>query len=192
MADGRTHRVVIVGGGFGGLQAATHLAKAPVEVTLVDRRNFHLFQPLSYQIATGALSAGEVCYPLRTIFQDRAGALWIGSDGGGLTRFDPQTAGVTSYRHDPNNPHSLSYNYVDSVYEGHDGVIWVSTLGGGLNRFDRATGSFTAYRHDPNDPRSLSQDIVTSLYEDHNDTLWVGTANGLNRFDCSKIIRLIT
>jgi len=71
MANGRTHRVVIVGGGFGGLQAATHLAKAPVEVTLVDRRNFHLFQPLSYQIATGALSAGEVCYPLRTIFKRR-------------------------------------------------------------------------------------------------------------------------
>jgi NADH dehydrogenase len=63
------HRVVIVGGGFGGLQAATHLASAPVELTLVDRRNFHLFQPLSYQVATGALSPGEVCYPLRAIFK---------------------------------------------------------------------------------------------------------------------------
>ena len=63
------HRVIVVGGGFGGLQAATHLASAPVELTLVDRRNFHLFQPLSYQVATGALSAGEVCYPLRAIFK---------------------------------------------------------------------------------------------------------------------------
>jgi NADH:quinone reductase (non-electrogenic) len=63
------HRVVVVGGGFGGLQAATHLAGAPVEVTLVDRRNFHLFQPLTYQVATGALSPGEVCYPLRAIFK---------------------------------------------------------------------------------------------------------------------------
>ena len=64
-----SHRVVVIGGGFGGLQAATHLASAPVELTLVDRRNFHLFQPLSYQVATGALSPGEVCYPLRAIFK---------------------------------------------------------------------------------------------------------------------------
>jgi NADH dehydrogenase len=65
------HRVVIIGGGFGGIQAAIHLARYPVEITLVDRRNFHLFQPLSYQVATGALSPGEVAYPLRAIFKRR-------------------------------------------------------------------------------------------------------------------------
>jgi NADH:quinone reductase (non-electrogenic) len=65
------HRVVIVGGGFGGLQAAKHLKSEEIEVTLVDRRNFHLFQPLAYQVATGALAAGEVCYPLRAIFHDQ-------------------------------------------------------------------------------------------------------------------------
>ncbi len=65
------HRVAVIGGGFGGLQAAKHLASAPVEVTLIDRRNFHLFQPLSYQVATGALSPAEICYPLRAIFKGR-------------------------------------------------------------------------------------------------------------------------
>jgi NADH dehydrogenase len=69
MADGGVHGVVVIGGGFGGLQAAQKLSRAPVEVTLVDRRNFHLFQPLTYQVATGALSPGEIAYPLRAIFK---------------------------------------------------------------------------------------------------------------------------
>ena len=63
---GRPH-VVIVGGGFGGLYTAKALRKAPVNVTLVDQRNFHLFQPLLYQVATGALSPGEIASPLRAV-----------------------------------------------------------------------------------------------------------------------------
>jgi NADH dehydrogenase len=63
----RRHRVVIAGGGFAGLYAARRLKHANVEVTLLDRRNFHLFQPLLYQVATGALSPGEVASPLRYI-----------------------------------------------------------------------------------------------------------------------------
>jgi NADH dehydrogenase len=66
---GGPHRVVVVGGGFGGLQAVLKLRRLAVEVTLVDRRNFHLFQPLTYQVATGALSPGEIAYPLRAIFK---------------------------------------------------------------------------------------------------------------------------
>ncbi len=71
MSERNVHRVVVVGGGFGGLQAALKLRRAPVEVTLIDRRNFHLFQPLTYQVATGALAPGEIAYPLRAIFKRR-------------------------------------------------------------------------------------------------------------------------
>src|SRR5437763_17166131 len=63
------HRVVVVGGGFGGLQVVRKLRRAPVDVTLIDRRNFHLFQPLVYQVATGALTPGEIASPLRGIFK---------------------------------------------------------------------------------------------------------------------------
>ena len=63
----KKHRVVILGGGFGGLAAAQKLKRAPVEVTLIDRRNFHLFQPLLYQVATGSLSPGEIAAPLRGV-----------------------------------------------------------------------------------------------------------------------------
>jgi NADH dehydrogenase len=62
------HRVVMIGGGFGGLQVVKHLRHVPVDVTLVDCRNFHLFQPLTYQVATGALSPSDVTYPLRSVF----------------------------------------------------------------------------------------------------------------------------
>src|SRR5881296_1631484 len=62
------HRVVIIGGGFGGLRAAQALKSAPVDVTLIDRRNYHLFQPLLYQVATGSLSPGEIAAPLRSVF----------------------------------------------------------------------------------------------------------------------------
>jgi len=63
------HRVAIVGGGFGGLYAAKGLARAPVDVTLVDRRNFHLFQPLLYQVATGGLSPANIAAPLRAVLK---------------------------------------------------------------------------------------------------------------------------
>jgi NADH:ubiquinone reductase (H+-translocating) len=62
------HQVVIIGGGFGGLYTAKHLAKANVNVTLIDKRNFHLFQPLLYQVATGTLSPADISSPLRAVF----------------------------------------------------------------------------------------------------------------------------
>lgn len=64
-----SHRVVIVGGGFAGLAAARSLRRAPVHVTLIDRRNFHLFQPLLYQVATGGLSPANIASPLRAILK---------------------------------------------------------------------------------------------------------------------------
>lgn len=69
MTEASSHRVVIVGGGFGGLNAAQSLRRAAVDVTLIDRRNFHLFQPLLYQVATGGLSPANIAVPLRSILR---------------------------------------------------------------------------------------------------------------------------
>ncbi len=66
-----SHRVVVVGAGFAGLNAARDLAGAPVEITIVDRRNFHLFQPLLYQVATAGLNPSDIAYPIRSIFRSQ-------------------------------------------------------------------------------------------------------------------------
>ena len=70
-APQKTHRVVIVGAGFGGLEAAFGLAGAPVEITVIDRRNHHLFQPLLYQVATASLATSEIAWPIRYLLRDR-------------------------------------------------------------------------------------------------------------------------
>jgi NADH dehydrogenase len=80
-----TPRVVIIGAGFGGLNAALILAKAPVHVTLVDRHNYHTFQPLLYQVATAGLSPGEIAAPIRSIFRHNKNVEVLMSD---VTGFD--------------------------------------------------------------------------------------------------------
>src|SRR5246127_3114458 len=64
----RRPKVVVVGAGFGGLEAAKALARAPVDVTVIDRRNFHLFQPLLCQVATAVLPPSEIAWPIRSVF----------------------------------------------------------------------------------------------------------------------------
>ena len=91
LAPNQKHRVLILGGGFAGLNAAQKLKRAPVDVTLIDRRNFHLFQPLLYQVATGSLSPGEICAPLRGVLSRQKNAQVL---LGEAVDIDPQTKQV--------------------------------------------------------------------------------------------------
>jgi NADH dehydrogenase len=78
------HRVLILGAGFGGLECARALARAPVEVTLVDRQNHHLFQPLLYQVATAALSPGDIAWPTRSVFRNQPNVTVLMAEATGI------------------------------------------------------------------------------------------------------------
>lgn len=84
----KTPHIVIVGGGFGGLYTAQHLKHAPANITLIDRRNFHLFQPLLYQVATGGLSPANIAAPLRGILKKQANTEVLLAE---VTEIDPKT-----------------------------------------------------------------------------------------------------
>ena len=115
---------------------------------------------------------------IKALYEDRRGTLWLGTFGDGLQQFDRRTGQVTSYRHDANNPGSLSHNRVASIYEDASGTIWLGTYGG-LNRFDRETGSFSYYTEQD----GLLSNTIYGVVGDEVGALWISTSNGLSRFD---------
>jgi len=115
--DQSPHHVVIVGGGFGGLYAAKALAKAPVKVTLIDKRNFHLFQPLLYQVATGGLSAGDISSPLRAVLSRQKNTEVL---MGEVTDIDPQQQTVKVQNRELNYDSLIVATGVSHHYFGND------------------------------------------------------------------------
>lgn len=116
MSD-RPH-AVIIGRGFGGLSAARALKSAPMDVTLIDRRNFHLFQPLLYQVATGSLSPGEISAPLRGVLSKQKNATVLLGD---VVEISPSTNSIQLA-----DGATLKYDFLivavgaQSSYYGHD------------------------------------------------------------------------
>jgi len=135
---GQVHRVVILGGGFGGLNAAQKLKRAPVEVTLIDRRNFHLFQPLLYQVATGSLSPGEIAAPLRGVLSKQKNTRVLLGEAADI---DPQAKKVilrdgAAFEYDS----LIVATGSQSSYYGHDGWReWAPSL--------KSVEEATAIRH---------------------------------------------
>ena len=156
-ATGRRHHVVVVGGGFAGVQAVRGLRRAPVDVTLVDRQNYTLFQPLVYQVATGALSPAEIAAPLRAIFRNQRNARVLLSE---VTGFDLAQRRVTLDRL-PNGDGEASLGYDTLIvaggsrysYFGHD--EWqryapeLKSLPGALEIRSRILAAFEAAETEP-------------------------------------------
>ena len=119
-----------------------------------------------------------------TVYADNAGQIWVGTDGGGLSRYEPASDNFTHFRHNPDDPASLSGDRVRVIYQDKHGVFWIGTDGNGLNRFNPGDGSFVHYRHDPDISGSLANDKVLAILEDHAGVMWIGTdGGGLARFD---------
>ncbi len=105
--------------------------------------------------------------------------LWIGARGGGVSRLDPTTGEIAVYRHDPEDPTSLSRDDVPSVYEDHVGSLWAGTWNGGVNRLDPYAQAMHTLRHRPQIADSLPADDVTALGEAPDGRLWVVSRGGL-------------
>lgn len=121
---------------------------------------------------------------VRSIFEDKSGVLWIGTDGKGLNKYVSLKKKFVHYKNDPYDPNSLSDNYVYAICQDKDGTFWIGTIGGGLNKFDREREIFTHYINDPSDPNSLSHNSVLSICESRHEgtkSLWIGTSGGLDK-----------
>ncbi len=179
---------------FERLSTAQGLSHSTVNCILQDRKGFMWFGTFdglnrydghSFAIykhnpkdstSLGASGVWSLC-------EDSAGVLWIGTENGGLNKFERATETFTRYQNNPADSKSLSSNRVRAIYEDRTGMLWIGTLGGGLNRFDPEQKTFVRYQYDPTNPKSLSDNAVWCIYEDEQKpgVLWIGTSKGLNR-----------
>ena len=124
---------------------------------------------------------------IRALWEDRAGTLWIGTNGGGLNLLERERKTFTRFQNDPRDPASLSYNQIHAICEDRSGIIWLGTYGGGVTKALNRQKPFALYRPEPDNANSLPQEIVWAFHEDESGALWIGThGGGLTRFDRTK------
>lgn len=124
----------------------------------------------SYSVEDGLSQSTVFC-----ILQDSLGYIWFGTEDG-LNKFDGYS--FTVYKHNPEDPNSLSSNWISTMLEDGSGGLWFGTRDGGLNRYTRDSNQFTNFRYDPEDPAGLSDNQITALYEDQDGKIWIGTDSG--------------
>ena len=164
------------GGGSESNAAPAQVSKTSASAVVADISSASPPLRFTHLTTDNGLSQGRVF----AILQDRQGFMWFATRDG-LNRYDGNTFVV--FKHNPDDPASLSSNYILSLLEDNHGCLWIGTLNGGVNRFDPATERFTRYRHDPQNSNSLNSDVVECIVQDRRGHLWFGGDTGLNRFD---------
>ncbi|WP_031527355.1 hybrid sensor histidine kinase/response regulator [Dyadobacter crusticola] len=133
-------------------------------------------RPFRHLTTNQGLSQNNV----NSIVMDRRGFMWFGTQDG-LNMYDGYR--FTVYRHDPQNPKSISHSYITALFEDNKGKLWIGTNDGGLNVYNYQQDSFTKFRHDPANPKSLGNDKITSIAQDRSGRIWIGTGGGLSSYD---------
>lgn len=118
-----------------------------------------------------------------SLFVDDRNNLWIGTENGGLNRYDRENRSFHTFRSDPYNPKSLNNESIKDILQDRSGNLWVGTFAGGINIATPNSAAILLYTNLPGAPESLSHNVVTGFLEDHNGKIWVGTdGGGLNQF----------
>ncbi len=121
---------------------------------------------------------------INTIFEDNSGILWIGTERGGLNKFNRRTQQFTHYKNVPSDNYSLSSNNVSVIYQDRFNILWIGTSLGGINKWDKTTENIHLYHHDPENKNSLSSNKVRCIYQDNAGNIWIGTVDGgLNKWN---------
>jgi signal transduction histidine kinase/ligand-binding sensor domain-containing protein/AraC-like DNA-binding protein len=117
-----------------------------------------------------------------SLFEDRSGTMWVGTNGGGINRYNPEQENFTRYINQDDS--STMANWIMSIYEDSQGEFWAGSFYKGLSKFDPNTGKFVTYKNIPGDITSISENRVWPVHEDKLGNIWVGTFHGgLNKFD---------
>jgi signal transduction histidine kinase/ligand-binding sensor domain-containing protein len=124
--------------------------------------------------------SSDVIYGMRA---DREGNLWLGTNGGGLCKFNPKTEVFTRFQNDPKNHESLSSNSISAIYIDQQNIVWIATVDSGIDRLDPALNKFTHYPHEKDVKTSLISNVVFAITHDQENALWVATNSGLDRMD---------
>ena len=163
-----------------------------IGVLYIDRKDnlwigtesgLELFDPASdsfkhYDIASE--QGGNSKKSITALYEDSRGRFWVGTDGGGLNRFDSSNDTVTPYRNKPDDPSTISSDEVTAIVEYGESALWVGTSKG-LNRFQPDSGTFERFLHEDKNNQSLASDVIRELYADITDNLWIATSRGLDR-----------
>ncbi len=144
---------------------------------------FHQFKHLAITEDPAAAAQNLSNNYIRVLFEDSTGTLWVGTNGGGLNRYNAQQQNFTHFTNHEADANSISDNSIWSMHEDNRGIIWIGTYKGGVNKLNSKQNQFNHFKHQPSDPNSLSHSSVYAIVKDRNNDVWLGTSEGLNHYN---------